>query len=100
MVTEAQGVSYEDLVADGVHGEGSVVGGEVRVGEGAGEFGGGEVAVVDLDVGARAEVGGEEEGAGGVGQQRHVGVDGAIAAVVDGDLRDAVVRAEGHYSNR
>jgi hypothetical protein len=73
-----------------VYGEGGIVGWEIRVGEGSGKFRCVEAGVVDLDVVACSEVCGEEEGSGGVGEERDVGVVGARCAVIDSDLSDAV----------
>ncbi len=82
-----EGVGDEDLGAYGVDSVGDIASGEGWIGEGASEFGGGEVAIVDLD-GPFAEVDGEEVGAIGVSGEGEAGVDGSGGVIVDCDFCD------------
>ena len=98
-VAALESVGDEDLRSDGVDGVRHVAGGKIGISEGTCEFGNSELVVVDLDRRGLAEVGGEQEGAGRVGDERQAGVYGSGSAIVDDDLCDGARLCRAHCSN-
>src|SRR5581483_11369789 len=74
----ANGVGNPDLVVEDMNGPGTVAGRQVGISKGAGEFGGFEVLIEDLNRGAGAKVGREKIAGGCVGvEEGEAGIAGS-----------------------